>query len=266
MLPFSASAASSNCRRQDPPAHADARRIGLGKRPGMDHRIAFGVERPQAGHVVAIIAEFPIGRVFDQVDFPPHGPTLGQLDQGRAAGGRHIHAAGIVVIGDRVNRLDPRQLAGPVQPSQAPPRWPRGSGHPRRSPRQWPAPPDCPESPYRRSTSAPRDHDVAGVQQDIAHQVQQLIAAGRDDDLLKGKIQLAGGAPSARSIRSSTASRKGGWPIVVPYCSAAAAAGDRTKGPPGPCGWARQAGFPDRRNRRPARSARDGPGSWPSIG
>ena len=70
--------------------------------------------------------------------------------------GRHIHAAGIVVIGDRVNRLDPRPTRrhGPAAPT--PPRWPRGSDRPGRSPRRWFAPPDYPESPYRRSTSAPR--------------------------------------------------------------------------------------------------------------
>ena len=164
----------------------------------MDDRVALGVERPQAGHVVAPIAEFPIGRVFDQVDLPPHGPTLGQLDQCRAARRRHIHAAGIVVIGHRVNRLYPRQLAAAVQPSQL---ILDGLGdqavlvdlhadgpHPQIA-----------QSPHvDEIRRRPADHDIARVQKDIADEVQQLVAAGRDDDLLEGEIQLAGGARRRR--------------------------------------------------------------------
>ena len=142
-------------RRQDSPAHADPRRKGLGKGPRMNDRIALGVERPQARHVVAPVAKFAIRCVFDQVDLSPTGPTLGQFDHAGAAHRRHIHAAGIVVIGHRVNRLYPRQLAARSPAVPIRPRWPRGSGHPDRSPRRRSAHQDCLKSPYRRNTLVP---------------------------------------------------------------------------------------------------------------
>ena len=57
--------------RQDAPTDADPGRIGLGKGPGVNHAIAVFIQGIQAGHVVAVVAQFAIGRVFDQVNRVP---------------------------------------------------------------------------------------------------------------------------------------------------------------------------------------------------
>ena len=67
-VPFFGQHRPEQRRRQDAPAHPNARRKRLRKRPGMDHGVAFRIERPQAGRIVALVAKLAVRGVFDHVD------------------------------------------------------------------------------------------------------------------------------------------------------------------------------------------------------
>ena len=149
MFPFSASTRPDQRRRQDAPAHADARRKRLGKGAGVDHGVAFRIERPQAGHVVARVAQLAVGGVFDQVDLVPSRPAFGDLDQRRA--GARAGAS---------RRWDCRSRWSRRSPSPGPARRPSCAGpvrrrRPRESCRRWSV--STPTARTPRLASVPRN-------------------------------------------------------------------------------------------------------------
>ena len=180
--------------RQDPPTDPNTRRIRLREAPRQNHPVTLGIERSEARDVVAIVAELPVGGVLDNVDRSGGRPASGELDQGLPAFSGDRHTAWVVVGRAHVYRLHPAQLAGLFQPGQLAF--------------------DClgnqsmlvdfdPDGPRAKIAQGPQhdeiawrpaDHNVARIEQNIAHQVEQLVAAGSNYDLTRTEVHFGGGA------------------------------------------------------------------------
>ena len=179
---------------QHSPADADARRKRLRERAGVQHGVAFRVERPQAGHVVRRVTQLAVGGVFDQVDALPPRPTLGDFDQRGPALERDRQRAGVVEIADQVDRLDPLQFAGGLAAGEFLLDG-RGNhalvvGFHAHGPHAQVLQRAEEDVVARRGA----DHDVAGVQEHVGREKEQLVAAGHDDDVLDADVQLGGRA------------------------------------------------------------------------
>ena len=80
----------------------------------MDHAIAVLVQGMQAGHVVAVVPQLAIGRVFDEVNRLPPRPPPRDLDQLPPPGERGGKSRRVVVVRNEVNGLHAGQFAGRV--------------------------------------------------------------------------------------------------------------------------------------------------------
>ncbi len=250
--------------RQHSPTDANARRKRLRERAGVEHGVAFRVERPQAGHVVAFVAKLAVGGVFDHVDSLPPRPALGDLDQRGPALERDRQRAGIVEIADQVDRLDPLQFAGGLASGQflldGLGNHAAVVGFHSHGPHAQIAQRAEEDVVARRGA----DHDVAGVQQHVGRQKEQLVAAGHDDDVLDADVQLGGSAAvglehsiehglaqGEMAERRAILQGRPGQGVVRP---------DSLQRLPGRLD---RAGFRDPQSRRPARSGWGGPTPWP---
>ena len=117
-----ADAAAADLGRRDQPAHAQARRHGLGHGRGIGHpgtRLGVG-QGDERGHLLAAIAQLAVGIVLDQQEAVP-GRQLQQLqaalaiDRGAARVGERSHDGddlGLEARGHLVERLDVHAFRG----------------------------------------------------------------------------------------------------------------------------------------------------------
>ena len=160
----------------------------------MNHRVAGRIKRPQAGRIFAIVAQLPIGRIFDQIDLHASRPAPNDFDQSRAPLGRDGYAAGIVVIGSHVDHFDKAQFVGPFQSGQFPIE--RLGNDPMLVTLDAPcagsqAVENAQEHEIGRLAT---EHDIARVEERVGDQGEQLVAACRDHDLLDREVQFLGGS------------------------------------------------------------------------
>lgn len=192
--------------RRDGPADPEARCERLGERPQVDH--AFGVQRVQRRQRVTVEAEQPVRVVLQD----QHAELLSDPDDLGASLGRHRHPGRVVMVRDGVEQLD--SAAGPLEVGQ---RLGQRLGY--ETVRVHRNVDDIRlvglEDPEGADVAGGLGHHhVARVDEDPGDQVEGLLRAGGDDDVI-GMATTRFGAITSR-IRS----RRPGSPWPEPYCMA----------------------------------------------
>ena len=192
MLPFWLSTGPTRSRGNTPQPTRTPGENDFENEPTVDHGVALGVERADAGHVVAEIAKLAVRRVLDHPDAAATGVPLGDLDQRRAARGRNRRPGRVVVVARDVDRLETLQFAVAAQPGN---RVLDGLGHQAVVVRVDADRPDAQVRQRPEINEVARraaEHDVARIENRVAHQIEQLVAAGGDDDLVDRDVHLGG--------------------------------------------------------------------------